>query len=145
MTTHREKRVIHHRPEHLYVLVADVKSYPEFLPWCLASRIRQADDEKMVADLMIGFRLYREKFTSYVDLDADATEIHVEYAEGPFKYLKNAWKFNPHPDGCEIDFYVEFEFRSALFQSVIETLFSEAVKKMVRAFETRADALYDRV
>ena len=145
MTTHREKRVIHHRPEHLYALVADVKSYPEFLPWCLASRIRQADDEKMVADLMIGFRLYREKFTSYVDLDADATEIHVEYAEGPFKYLKNAWKFNPHPDGCEIDFYVEFEFRSALFQSVIETLFSEAVKKMVRAFETRADALYDRV
>ena len=145
MTTHREKRVINHRPEHLYALVADVKSYPEFLPWCLASRIRQADDEKMIADLMIGFRLYREKFTSYVDLDADGNEIHVEYAEGPFKYLKNAWKFNPHPDGCEIDFYVDFEFKSALFQSVIETLFSEAVKKMVRAFETRADALYDRV
>ena len=145
MTTHREKRVINHRPEHLYALVADVKSYPEFLPWCLASRIRQADDEKMIADLMIGFRLYREKFTSYVDLDADANEIHVEYAEGPFKYLKNAWKFNPHPNGCEIDFYVDFEFKSALFQSVIETLFSEAVKKMVRAFETRADDLYDRV
>ena len=145
MTTHREKRVINHRPEHLYALVADVKSYPEFLPWCLASRIRQADDKEMIADLMIGFRLYREKFTSYVDLDPDANEIHVEYAEGPFKYLKNAWKFYPHPDGCEIDFYVDFEFKSALFQSVIETLFSEAVKKMVRAFETRADALYDRV
>ena len=145
MTTHSEKRVIRHRPEHLYALVADVKSYPEFLPWCLASRIKKADDEKMVADLMIGFRLYREKFTSYVDLDQVGREIHVEYAEGPFKYLKNAWKFNPHPDGCEIDFYVDFEFKSALFQSVIETLFSEAVKKMVRAFETRADALYDRV
>ena len=145
MTTHREKRVINHRPEDLYALVADVKSYPEFLPWCMAARIRQADDQKMIADLMIGFRLYREKFTSYVDLDADQNEIHVEYAEGPFKYLKNAWKFNPHPDGCEIDFYVDFEFKSALFQSVVETLFSEAVKKMVRAFETRADDLYDRV
>ena len=145
MTTHREKRVIKHRPEHLYALVADVKSYPEFLPWCLASRIREADDKEMIADLMIGFRLYREKFTSYVDLDPVANEIHVEYAEGPFKYLKNAWKFNPHPDGCEIDFYVDFEFKSALFQSVVETLFSEAVKKMVRAFETRADDLYDRV
>lgn len=145
MTTHREKRVINHRPEHLYALVADVKSYPEFLPWCMAARIRQADDQKMIADLMIGFRLYREKFTSYVDLDAVQNEIHVEYAEGPFKYLKNAWKFNPHPDGCEIDFYVDFEFKSVLFQSVVETLFSEAVKKMVRAFETRADDLYDRV
>ena len=145
MTTHSEKRVINHRPEHLYALVADVKSYPEFLPWCMAARIREADDHQMIADLMIGFRLYREKFTSYVDLDQEAREIHVEYAEGPFKYLKNAWKFNPHPDGCEIDFYVDFEFKSRLFQSVVETLFSEAVMKMVRAFEARADELYDRV
>jgi coenzyme Q-binding protein COQ10 len=145
MTTHSEKRVIPHRPEHLYALVADVKSYPEFLPWCMAARIRQADDEKMVADLMIGFRLYREKFTSYVDLDAENRVIKVEYADGPFKYLKNSWVFRPHPQGCEIDFYVDFEFKSRLFQSVVETLFSEAVKKMVRAFESRADDLYDRV
>lgn len=145
MTTHSEKRIIHHTPEHLYALVADVKSYPQFLPWCLASRIREKDDEKMVADLMIGFRLYREKFTSYVDLDPDKLEIHVEYAEGPFKYLKNAWKFNPHPEGCEIDFYVDFEFKSRMFQTVVETLFSEAVMRMVRAFESRADELYDRV
>ena len=145
MTTHSEKRIIHHTPEHLYALVADVKSYPQFLPWCLASRIREKDEEKMVADLMIGFRLYREKFTSYVDLDPDKLEIHVEYAEGPFKYLKNAWKFNPHPEGCEIDFYVDFEFKSRMFQTVVETLFSEAVMRMVRAFESRADELYDRV
>ena len=71
--------------------------------------------------------------------------ILVEYAEGPFKYLKNSWVFRDHPDGCEIDFYVDFEFNSQLFQSVAETLFSEAVKRMVRAFETRADTLYERV
>ena len=142
MTIHQEKRVIHHSPANLYKLVADVRSYPEFLPWCLAARIKSETNEKMVADLIIGFRLYREKFTSHVDLDEENMSILVEYAEGPFKYLKNSWEFNPHENGCEISFYVDFEFKSQLFQSVVETLFSEAVKKMVKAFETRADELF---
>lgn len=144
MTVHSEKRVIAHSPEDLFTLVADVRKYPEFLPWCLASRIRSETEERMVADLIIGFQMFKERFTSFVDLDRDALEIHVEYAEGPFKYLKNEWKFNTHPDGCEIDFYVDFEFRSRLLQTVIESLFTEAVKRMVRAFEGRADALYQR-
>lgn len=145
MTIHQEKRLVPHRPEDLYALVADVRSYPEFLPWCLAARVREETDERMVADLIIGFRLYREKFTSYVDLYPETFEIKVEYADGPFKYLNNSWKFQPHEDGCLIDFYVDFEFQSRLFQSVIETLFSEAVRRMVYAFEARADALYPRV
>ena len=145
MTTHQEKRVIPHTPQNLYNLVQDVKTYPQFLPWCLAARIKSQDDDRMVADLIIGFRLYRERFTSYVNLKPDEMAILVEYAEGPFKYLKNSWVFRDHPDGCEIDFYVDFEFNSQLFQSVVETLFSEAVKRMVRAFETRADTLYERV
>ena len=142
MTVHAEKRVIAHRPEDLFHLVGDVARYPEFLPWCLAARIRSKDDTKMVADLIIGFQMFRERFTSYVTLKPEQLEIEVEYAEGPFKYLKNHWKFLPHEQGCEIDFYVDFEFRSRLLQTVIEGLFTEAVKRMVRAFETRADALY---
>lgn len=142
MTQHSEKRVITHSPEQLFDLVADVRLYPEFLPWCLAARIREETDEKLVADLIIGFQVFKERFTSHVRLDRQAMEIHVEYAEGPFKYLKNTWKFNPHPDGCEIDFYVDFEFNSRILQTVIESLFTEAVKKMVRAFEQRAHHLY---
>ena len=88
--------------------------------------------------------MFREKFTSYVDLDAEALEINVRYAEGPFRYLTNKWRFLPHREGCEIDFYVDFEFNSRLLQSVIETLFTEAVRRMVQAFETRADALYNK-
>lgn len=144
MTIHSEKRIIAHRPEELFALVADVRKYPEFLPWCLAARIRSHDEDKMVADLIIGFQMFKEHFTSFVELDRDALQIHVEYAEGPFKYLKNEWIFVPHPDGCEVDFYVDFEFRSRLLQTVIENLFTEAVKRMVRAFETRADALYTK-
>lgn len=145
MTTHREKRIVPHTPKNLFALVEDVQAYPEFLPWCLAARIRSKDKARMVADLMIGFRLYRERFTSYVELKPEEMTILVDYADGPFKYLRNSWVFLDHPDGCEIDFYVDFEFKSQLFQSVIETLFSEAVRRMVRAFEARADSLYERV
>jgi len=144
MTIHSEKRIIAHQPEELFALVADVRKYPEFLPWCLASRIRSQNDDRMVADLIIGFQMFKENFTSFVDLDRDNLEIQVEYAEGPFKYLKNQWKFNAHTEGCEIDFYVDFEFRSRILQTVIESLFTEAVKRMVRAFEGRADALYGK-
>ena len=119
MTQHSEKRIIAHTPEQLYDLVADVRSYPEFLPWCLAARIREAHEDKLIADLIIGFQMFKERFTSHVRLDRQAMEIHVEYAEGPFKYLKNTWKFHPHPDGCEIDFYVDFEFN--LFSFIFQT------------------------
>ncbi|MGC6518013.1 MAG: type II toxin-antitoxin system RatA family toxin [Candidatus Puniceispirillaceae bacterium] len=142
MTQHAEKRILRHQPEQLYALVADVAKYPEFLPWCLAARIRSKDEQALVADLIIGFQMFKERFTSHVRLDEDAKEIHVEYAEGPFKYLTNRWRFLPHEQGCEIDFYVDFEFNSRILQTVIESLFTEAVKKMVGAFETRADALY---
>lgn len=144
MTVHAEKRVIPYRPEELYALVADVKRYPEFLPWCMAARIRKQDEQALTADLIIGFQMFRERFTSYVDLNPEELEINVKYAEGPFRYLSNSWRFLPHPDGCEIDFYVDFEFNSRLLQSVIETLFTEAVKRMVKAFEDRADVLYGR-
>ncbi len=144
MTVHAEKRVVRHSPQQLYALVGDVRSYPHFLPWCLAARIRHQDEVSLAADLIIGFRMFREKFTSYVDLDSGALEINVRYAEGPFKYLTNKWRFLPHEEGCEIDFFVDFEFNSRLLQSVIETLFTEAVRRMVQAFETRADALYGK-
>ena len=142
MTVHAEKRVIPYSPEQLYELVADVRSYPEFLPWCIAARIRHQDDYALEADLIIGFQMFREKFTSYVDLDPETLEIDVQYAEGPFRYLTNKWRFLEHDDGCEIDFYVDFEFNSRLLQSVIETLFTEAVRRMVGAFENRAEVLY---
>ena len=142
MTTHAENRVVPHTPEQLYALVLDVQKYPQFLPWCLAARVKSQSERELAADLIIGFNMFRETFTSYVEFDPDKLEIDVRYAEGPFKHLTNNWRFLPHEDGCEIDFYVDFEFNSRLLQSVIETLFTEAVRRMVRAFEARADDLY---
>lgn len=144
MASHAEKRVLPHSPEHLFDLVADVERYPEFLPWCIGARIRSRSEERLVADLIIGFKGIRESFTSDVTLDRAALRIDVAYREGPFRYLKNHWVFLPHAEGCEIDFYVDFEFRSKLLERLIGMLFGEAVRRMVAAFETRANALYGR-
>ncbi len=141
MPTHAEQRVLPYTPEQLFRLVAEVEHYPEFLPWCVAARIRERRPERIVADLVIGFRMFREQFTSYVKLDPPR-RIDVAYAEGPFRYLNNYWIFERVPGGCQIDFFVDFEFKSRLLQRVIEVLFHEAVRRMVSAFEGRARQLY---
>mgnify|MGYP001793464242 FL=1 len=142
MPVHKEKRVLPYTPDQLYTLVVDIERYPEFLPWCLGARVKSRQDDLIVADLIIGFKMFRERFTSRVTPRPDDQRIDVTYAEGPFKYLENHWVFEEHPEGCLIDFYVDFEFRNKLLQKVIETLFHEAVRRMVAAFETRARHLY---
>ena len=142
MPTHAERRVLPYTPEQLFNLVADVERYPEFLPWCLAAKVRRREGKTIHADLVIGFRMVRERFTSKVDL-SPPDRIDVAYAEGPFKHLNNHWIFEPAADGaCEIDFYVNFEFRNRVLQKLIEMLFHEAVRRMVSAFEARARTLY---
>jgi coenzyme Q-binding protein COQ10 len=142
MPTHAERRLLPYTAEQLFDLVADVERYPEFLPWCIGARIRERRANVIVADLLIGFKMVRERFTSRVVLDRPR-RIDVSYSEGPFRYLNNHWIFAPQPEGgCVIDFYVDFEFRSRMLQKIIEVLFNEAVKRMVGAFEARARQLY---
>jgi coenzyme Q-binding protein COQ10 len=127
----------------MFDLVADVAKYPEFLPWCMGARIRSQTDTLLVADLIIGFKGIRESFTSRVTLDRETMSIHVSYQDGPFKHLNNKWKFeSTDADHCTLDFYVDFEFKSRIMQRLIEVLFGEAVRRMVRAFEQRAAHLY---
>ena len=142
MPTHAEQRVLSYTPEQLYRMVADVERYPEFLPWCLAVRVRRREADLLVADLVIGFKMVRDRFTSHVRLDDAGRKIHVTYVEGPFRYLNNHWVFMEHEEGCLIDFYVDFEFRSRILQKLMEALFFEAVRRMVDAFEARARDLY---
>ena len=143
MPTHTEKKILPHKPEQMFDLVADVGRYPEFLPWCVGARIRSRTETLLVADLIINFKGMREKFTSNVALDRDAMKIDVIYKDGPFKYLNNKWGFDQTASGqCVLDFYVDFEFKSRFLEMVIEILFGEAVRRMVHAFEQRAAQLY---
>ena len=142
MPTHAETRVLPYTPEQLFDLVAQIERYPEFLPWCVAARIRSREGNVVVADLVIGFKMVRERFTSRVTLDRPR-RIDVSYLEGPLKYMNNHWVFNPHPSGgTEIDFFVDFEFHSKVLQALIGALFHEALRRLVAAFEARAKQLY---
>ncbi len=141
MPTHREQRFIPYSVEQMFDLVADVERYPEFLPWCVGARIKQRDGDTILADMIIGFRMIRECFTSQATFIRPG-RIDVEYKDGPFRYLKNRWAFEPKDNGCVIDFYIDFEIRSRILRTILEPLFGEAVRRMVSAFETRARALY---
>ncbi|MEQ8292457.1 MAG: type II toxin-antitoxin system RatA family toxin [Roseovarius sp.] len=147
MPSHSETRTMPYTAQQMYDLVADVESYPEFLPWTAAARIRKVtprDDgaRVMEADLVISFKVFREKFGSKVTLWDEARVIETEYLDGPFKYMKSNWKFEEAEGGCKVHFDVDFELRNRLLQSASEFFFYEAMKRVVKAFETRAKELY---
>ncbi len=143
MPSHAEKRRLPYTPEQMFDLVADVERYPEFLPWCQEVRVRRREADRILADLVIGYRFVRERFTSRVELDRPG-RIDVTYSEGPLRYLNNRWIFRPVGVGqCEIDFFVDFEFRSRILEKIMGVFFGEAIRRMVGAFETRAGQLYD--
>lgn len=130
----------------MYDLVADVASYPQFLPWCAAARIRSetavAESVVLEADLIISFKVFRERFGSRVTLFPDDMKIDSEYLDGPFKYMKSNWAFEDTDDGCNVIFFVDFEFKNAILQGIIGLVFNEAMQRVVRAFEARANELY---
>ena len=133
MPTHHETRFLPQTAEQLFDLVSDVDDYPNFLPWCVALRVTSRNDNEIRADMVVGFKMLREKFTSRVTL-TPKERIDVEYLDGPFRYLENRWLFIDKDGGCEIDFFIDFEFRSRLLRKIMEPLFHEAVRRMVRTF-----------
>lgn len=141
MPTHAEYKIVPYRPDQLFELVADVGKYPEFLPWCVGARVRSQTEQQLLAVLTIGFGPFRETFTSRVALDRPST-VRVTYENGPFRYLNNQWRFTPHPQGCRVDFFVDFEFHSRILQAAIGVVFNEAVRRMVNAFQRRARQIY---
>ena len=130
----------------MYDLVADVARYPEFLPWTAAARIRQTEDKGdhtvMLADLVISFKVFRERFGSRVTLWPEARKIETEYLDGPFKKMVSNWVFEDAEGGCDVHFDVDFEFRNKLLQTTATFFFNEAMTRVVRAFENRAADLY---
>lgn len=150
MPRHSETRVLPYSAGEMYDLVADVARYPEFLPWTAAARVRsrspQEDGSEVIeADLVISFKVFRERFGSRVRLYPDARRIETDYLDGPFRHLHSTWSFRDiGPGQSEVAFFVDFEFRNAILQKVIGVVFDEAMRRVVRAFEARAADLYGR-
>jgi coenzyme Q-binding protein COQ10 len=128
-------------------MVADIERYPEFLPWCRAARILERGENEMLAELIISFNQLTERYTSRVELhpqsEGGAASIEVTMTKGPFEHLVNRWRFMPLPSGgTQIDFYLDFKFRSRILEKLLGAVFSKATEKMVTAFKQRADVLY---
>ena len=142
MPRHTETRHLPYTPEQVFDLVADVRRYPEFLPWVAAVRVRSDSERETIADLVVGFRAIKETFTSKVIKQRPA-EIEIDYIEGPLKYLHNSWKIRADgKGGSEIDFCVDFAFRSRIFEALAGQMFDRALRRMIGAFEQRAHELY---
>lgn len=142
MPKHSETRRLPYQPEQMFDLVADVGRYGEFLPWVSAVRVRSNNETEMIADLIVGFKGLRETFTSKVT-KARPDHIRVEYLDGPLKYLNNDWKFRPDGEGgVLIDFCVDFQFKSRVFEMLAGQVFDRALRMMIGAFEERAARLY---
>lgn len=142
MPRHQESRRLPWSPEQMFDMVADVVRYGEFLPWVAGVRVRSNSETEMVADLLVGFKGLREKFTSRVHKHRPG-RIHVDYLDGPLKHLYNDWQFHPDGQGGSIvDFTVDFAFRSTIFEKLAGQVFDKALRRMIAAFEERAEQLY---
>jgi len=152
MQSFETTRRVPHSAENMFDLVADVEKYPQFLPLCtgLTVRSRQEDDAGrtvLVANMSVGYKAIRERFTSRVTLDRANLRILVEYVDGPFSHLQNTWTFRPAPEqngrgACEVGFHIEYEFRSRMLGLVMGRAFDAAFRRFADAFERRADEVY---
>ncbi|MBL4603714.1 MAG: type II toxin-antitoxin system RatA family toxin [Emcibacteraceae bacterium] len=136
-----EDRVFSYSAKQMYDLVANVGQYPEFLPWCIGARLYDVVENEFYADLIIGFKVFRERFTSHVVLGDH--KIDINYIKGPLSHLHNHWEFKDLEEGgSALHFEVDFEFKNKIFQRLVGGLFTEAVHRMVMSFEIRAKELY---
>jgi coenzyme Q-binding protein COQ10 len=141
MPNHAEHKLLSYTPEQLFDVVADVKNYPSFIPWCRGAHVRESGDKLIVAELEIGFGPFRESFTSHVDLDRPR-EVMVRAVAGALEHLSNHWVFTPAGNATRVDFAVDFQFKSHLLDHVANGMFHEASVRMMGAFEERAHRLY---
>ncbi len=141
MISHRETRIVPYPAELMYAVVSDVEKYPEFLPWVVALRVLARDENRLTAEMAVGYGALRERYTSDVVLDPAALRVDVAQTKGPFKILENHWRFTPSGEGCEIEFSILFEFRSRLLHSVAGAKFEKVMLKLADAFEARAKTL----
>jgi coenzyme Q-binding protein COQ10 len=144
MPSHAIEKILPYTPKQLYDLVADIDSYPKFIPWCEAARIWQKDGDVLLADMVIRFKGISGKYTSRVILDEADGEISVELAQGPFLHLYQGWKFSKVYGGTKVEFDIDFALRSKLLEKIVDLMFDDACGKMMDAFTKRANELYGK-
>ncbi|MDP2121487.1 MAG: type II toxin-antitoxin system RatA family toxin [Hoeflea sp.] len=147
MPTYETTRIVPHSPRQMFDLVADVERYPEFLPLCEATSIRERKERDgktlLIVEMTVGYKAIRETFATQDLLKPDELEIDVKYLDGPFKYLDNKWSFETHGEGgCQVRFFIDYEFKSRMLGMLMGSMFDRAFRMFSEAFEKRAQAIY---
>ncbi len=145
MTAHSETRIVPYTADLMFQVVADVEKYPQFLPWCVGLRVLKREHVKardvLLAEMLVGYKAIREKYTSRVVIDPAGRTIDVAQTDGPFRILENHWRFTPEGEGCRIELALAYEFRSRMLNVVANAAFGRVYAKMADAFEARARSL----
>ena len=149
MAVHRVTRILPYAPAQLAELVADVRAYPEFVPWVTAMRTWSPREEApgislVDAEAAVGFSFLKERFSTWVRHDRNRDVVEVGLIRGPFRHLKNRWEFFPDPAGTRVEFMIDFAFKSRLLDGMLQANFDRAVSKLMGCFEARAASLYGR-
>ncbi len=146
MPSFSTKRRVAFSAAQMYALVADVDHYPEFLPMCtglkVLSRTPVPDGEDLVASMSVGYKAIAETFTTEVRLRPERCKVEANYIDGPFKRLQNQWRFVDVSDGCDVDFFIDYEFKSPMLGLLVGQVFDQAFRKFTDAFEQRARKVY---
>ncbi len=149
MPSFHQVKVLPYNAQELFYLVLDVKSYPEFLPWCRAAKIISENENQIIAELVIQLKGFSDKYQSRIiysnDLKEQRYSIEVEAISGPFKYLKNSWQFSKEDSNSKIEFFIDFKMKFAIVDKLVGIFFADATEKMVDAFEKRADTILTKV
>jgi coenzyme Q-binding protein COQ10 len=140
-------KILPYAPDQLFALVGEVRDYPEFVPWVTGMRTWNTVEpvpgvSQVDAEAEVRFAFARERFATRVRRDAGARRIDVNLLYGPFRRLVNRWDFREHPAGTEVEFLIEFEFKSRLLEKLLAANAQRAAERIMQCFEARAKALY---
>jgi coenzyme Q-binding protein COQ10 len=146
MPLHQEIRILPYTADQMFDVVADVQSYPEFLPWCsklvVRKREKQGASEFVTAEMFISYHALQQRYVSCVRLDRASHTIEARHVEGPFRRLDTNWRFVPLEKGSEVHFKIDFAFSNPLLSAVANVAFGYVSSRMTEAFVARATALY---
>jgi len=146
MPSFETRRAVPFTPDQMYNVVADIERYPQFLPLCeglrILSREQTASMTKLIAVMDVGYKSLRESFKTKVELQPNEPRIDVAYLDGPFRYMQSRWRFHARDNGCEVDFFIDYEFRSKMLGLLMGAVFEKAFRKFSKSFEDRAAEIY---
>ena len=140
------KKIIPCKKNQLIEMVLDIEKYPEFVPWCIEGNINDRNESTDLitfnGDLKVGKNFLNETFSSHVSYYKQKDKIIVNNLDGPLKSLKNEWIFKEVNNSTQLEFYIDFELKNPILNSIMQKSFKIGLNKIARSFEERAIKLY---